>query len=582
MLCPKGTKPMKLNTKFDLQNQRVIKTDVLRTKTGYLTETEMHSLELLLTYYCKDTNTSYKQGMNEIFSNFLLLTRQGLTLDQAYIMSKNFINHCLLTMFKDDVIFIQTFRPAQMMFLITKILLRYKNPVLSNYLQNFCISPELYATSWFLTLFATKIPDLGNTFSLWKEILREKDSIFPCYLAIALLEHYQTQVESKAFPNPAQAISKISITSAVDLRDVIIKARRIKDSMPHSWKFQLMNYDIFNLQTIDTVISSLSKDICLKIFPREIIQRTYPGDACPCGTSCFWCQEKKMGQMIIIDCRPEIEQQAGVLPNSQLIDAKCYYNAELIEPYLDTIQGLIGTFHFILLGTSDFEHNGFDIRYVENPSTSQEMIEDIYYIMTQKGIPFVSIAQGGFKRCHELIAGFKFSLQDHLPEYCLVCNPNGSKYQAKMKFGLKRLTNSVTEAFKTTITKVTTRFNSFVTSSQGEIDEVDDYINSTLYVCRKFDKATNEKSDEEFSLVIKKNEIILARYINHEPNKIIKMLESIQMKELLKITSMKKFPNVLTFIAGDKQLCIILENIKDAKECIVLVTQYFRDIKMNN
>ena len=60
------------------------------------------------------------------------------------------------------------------------------------------------------------------------------------------------------------------------------------------------------------------------------------------------------------------------------------------------------------------------------------------------------------------------------------------------------------------------------------------------------------------------------------------MLESIQMKELLKITSMKKFPNVLTFIAGDKQLCIILENIKDAKECIVLVTQYFRDIKMNN
>ena len=61
---------MKLNTKFDLQNQRVIKTDVLRTKTGYLTETEMHSLELLLTYYCKDTNTSYKQGMNEIFSNF--------------------------------------------------------------------------------------------------------------------------------------------------------------------------------------------------------------------------------------------------------------------------------------------------------------------------------------------------------------------------------------------------------------------------------------------------------------------------------------------------------------------------------
>lgn len=92
-----------IKTNFDLSYQRVIKTDVLRTKTGVLSEYEMQLLETLLTFYCKDTDTVYKQGMNEIFAPFLLMMRNGITLEEAYVMGKNFIHACLDSMFRDDV-----------------------------------------------------------------------------------------------------------------------------------------------------------------------------------------------------------------------------------------------------------------------------------------------------------------------------------------------------------------------------------------------------------------------------------------------------------------------------------------------
>ena len=41
--------------------------------------------------------------MNEIFVLFLLMMRNGLSLDQVYYMAKCFIETCLKTMFKDEV-----------------------------------------------------------------------------------------------------------------------------------------------------------------------------------------------------------------------------------------------------------------------------------------------------------------------------------------------------------------------------------------------------------------------------------------------------------------------------------------------
>jgi hypothetical protein len=49
-----------LTTDFDLPNQRVIKSDVLRTKNDMLTEEDKLDLEILLTSYCKNEDVRYK------------------------------------------------------------------------------------------------------------------------------------------------------------------------------------------------------------------------------------------------------------------------------------------------------------------------------------------------------------------------------------------------------------------------------------------------------------------------------------------------------------------------------------------
>jgi Rab-GTPase-TBC domain len=517
--------------------------------------------------------------MNEIFVPFLLMMRNGISIEQAYIMAKRFIDICLVSMFKDDVIPNQTFRPVQAMFLITKILLRYNNPTLCNALGKLSITPELYATSWYLTLFATKISKIENIFYLWKEILTEKDTVFPCYLGIAFLEYYQAQIQNSPYPNLAQAISKTSITSLNGLQSILTIARRIKGSMPLSWKFKLMEYDIFNLQTIDTVISSLVKEPSLLIYPREIIQRSYPELQCSCKNSCLWCEERKLQPMIVLDCRPEIEKQAGYLPNTHLTDNKLYYNSEFIDSYIDRFQDIKGLYHIVLLGSADFYSKGFELNSVENPSSSQEMIEFVYLNLFNKGFAFVSIAEGGFKRCHELAGRFNLEIRDHLPGYCFVCTPKGPRYGSKVKFNLQKFTKSMSDVLKFTMTKVATGFSSFSTTDPIKNSQSPEYSNSMPYICRKFDKTTNNKSDEEFSLLVMKDEVVLGRYAEHQPKNIIKVLDNIKMEDLLKITSMKKFPSVLTFFTISTQLCVILETVNDAKDCIGLVTKYFRELK---
>lgn len=95
----------KLETEFNLPEQSIIKIDCERTRDEILTSLEKKDLELMLTFFCKDYGISYKQGINEICAPFVLMTRDGLPLPQAYLCFKQFIKQNLTSMFSDNVIF---------------------------------------------------------------------------------------------------------------------------------------------------------------------------------------------------------------------------------------------------------------------------------------------------------------------------------------------------------------------------------------------------------------------------------------------------------------------------------------------
>lgn len=468
------------------------------------------------------------------------------------------------------------------MFLIVQILLKYINPTLALHLEKSYVTPELYATSWFLTLFQSKIPKMENVLYLWREIFLEKDKIFSCYLAVSILDHYQTHIESKQYPNAAQAISRIRMETYFDVKSIIEGAKEIKHSLPFSWHFQIMNFDIFNLRTIKSVLEGLQQKMCMTVLAREAIRNMYSDLKCTCTNSCVWCNKKSYFDqpMIFLDCRTELELQSGLLKNAQVLESHLWNSQDQIDAYLNSFHHLKGTTHIVLIGPS--LNTGLLTREKSSPpSDSSEMVGYIYTMLMEKGYPYVSLLEGGFKNCHELLSRFKIDIQDHVPEYCYVCNPDANKPRNKVTSGIKKFAKSMSEVLKNTYSAVSNNF-SFSGNQEDIFTEVLDYSNSIAYLCRKFDKVTQGKSDEEFSLLIMKNEVILGRFANNNPKKLIKIVESIQMSTIEKITSLKKFPNVLTFISTTSQLCLIFNSISDAKQCISLVTKYFRDQKSNN
>jgi hypothetical protein len=135
-----------------MPNQRVIKNDCDRTRTKdkNLLKSFREYLEKFLTFYCKKAGIKYKQGMNEIMGPFLYLKAKfQISLGKIYNMFCCFIEKFVTNYYHEDEFF-----SLQSSLGLLNILLKYHDPILYNILEFSCITPEMYATSWVLTVFA--------------------------------------------------------------------------------------------------------------------------------------------------------------------------------------------------------------------------------------------------------------------------------------------------------------------------------------------------------------------------------------------------------------------------------------------
>lgn len=148
-LLPEEPLDFPITCSLDMPNQRVIKTDAERTRNKLLNKSEKCMLELLLTFYCKQEQIFYKQGLNEVLAPFMIFMREGLSLCKVYCYFKNFVKNYLPCMFVD-----KEFKALQAQFLLFRLLVRYYDPEVSIFLAAYNIEPELYCMPWFLTLLA--------------------------------------------------------------------------------------------------------------------------------------------------------------------------------------------------------------------------------------------------------------------------------------------------------------------------------------------------------------------------------------------------------------------------------------------
>ena len=107
-------------------------------------------------------------------------------------------------------------------------------------------------------------------------MIRESDPLFLVYISVAFLQHVTHLIIEKEDYLIAQAISQLTFDSMEELQMILPKARYIKKNMPYSIFVRLVNFNIYNLETINSSIKALEKEFCLTVPPQEVMIRAYP------------------------------------------------------------------------------------------------------------------------------------------------------------------------------------------------------------------------------------------------------------------------------------------------------------------
>ncbi|KAF4321840.1 hypothetical protein G195_004941 [Phytophthora kernoviae 00238/432] len=233
-----------LQVEEDLDNQRVIAADASRTRGNEPRFKQPETVELvikLLTYYCKCRSIQYKQGMNEVLAPFLLLTEQREGSKESVPLAEGVVFQCfyaLIDKFLPHVFVDREFRSLQCSFQLYRLLMLYHDPELCHYLDQHDMTPELYVTPWFMTLFARLLPP-EFVFYLWDFFLLEEDPYLLHFVAYSLVAANRKRIFEADVAMLPQVLSSLTFASYDELEQVCTAALTLSDATPRSFKRDL-------------------------------------------------------------------------------------------------------------------------------------------------------------------------------------------------------------------------------------------------------------------------------------------------------------------------------------------------------
>ncbi|CAE7939037.1 tbc1d23, partial [Symbiodinium sp. KB8] len=266
--------------KLDESNQRVIRADAERTRSDmefFRQPALRDKMEAMLTCWCQERQTKYKQGLNEVFDLFVTFVRDYT----PFFSSEEFL-------------------PLQCAFVFFRRLLLYHRPDLHNlFVEKDVWGPE-FCMPWFLTLFASKTP-MRLAIQLWDRLLERGEPYFIIFLAAAVLVlaekawggYYEQWAEGLFMQTPATFLKRV--------RRVVLKADEAKVAQGQK------------------LLESLEKEGCFFILPEEVLGHCYPTrpgeELRPWQPSpyCPW-------RLLLLDLRPVAEFEAERLPAAVHLD----------------------------------------------------------------------------------------------------------------------------------------------------------------------------------------------------------------------------------------------------------------------
>jgi hypothetical protein len=298
-------------TVLDLPNQRVVKVDAERTRPDVHEFRGMvERLTRLLTHYCKGgyacvpagdgegggsggvsnaplRPVKYKQGLNELLAPFLMLglpsadaaTPDGVPCDPGLPAAAapppaGSGAHPLLPLSDGRVMPLfarmvakfaprlyasedEEFTSLQCSMRLLRLMLQYHDPDLCKYLDQYAVVPELYATPWFLTLFARSLPR-PLLMALWDFLVacaRAPGPEIVHAIAVAFLMSHRDAILAADTQGTVSAelpmvVSQLTFTSLDHVRSVCASALDILADTPLSFRRLLHNVCYSGMATV--------------------------------------------------------------------------------------------------------------------------------------------------------------------------------------------------------------------------------------------------------------------------------------------------------------------------------------------
>lgn len=367
-----------LKVEEDLANQRVISADACRTRGHDPYFRQPETIELitkLLTYYCKCRNIRYKQGMNEVLAPFLILERapplpEGVVFQCFYALIDKFLPHVFVD---------REFKSLQCSFQLYRLLMLYHDPMLCHYLDQHDMTPELYVTPWFMTLFARNLePDL--VFRLWDFFLLQQEHPYLLhFVAYALVAAHKQAILATDVTELPRVLTSIAFRSVAELEAICDAALQLAQTTPRSFERDLYavcygGYSDSSLPFVRHVAGATS----LQVYPDELVanllQRISAKSSTlaresvhesseslnpllsPLARSSSFSTERNASAasvfFIVLDCRPIEQYRACHLSLSYHIDPEVVASPDALMVLINGFSRMKGC-HFCFVGPSD-------------------------------------------------------------------------------------------------------------------------------------------------------------------------------------------------------------------------------------
>lgn len=383
-----------------------------------------------------------------------------------------------------------------------------------------------------------------------------------------------------------QILSQLSIHSLADLNEILKIANQIKHNLPYSIKIKINKIEIFDIDFIDSNIEALERELCLTVNPREIMQRAYNDfSICNCKQRyCAWCINRlNQVPLVLIDFRTENEQQAGTIPNSMVSSVPLFPNSDNFQEIVDQYSKMKDTFHFCILTSNEtLSNTNFDDGEITENTSNINSLERILAAFEYNGFAHISVAEGGFEKCHEFAMHYKLHLDNHQEQYCLVCTPDGPNIASLMKSKLKKFRESMigkmrrTFSLDTNIEKIALEASLIAEKTILRVDPA-----SSFYNCKKYDKNTKTLYEESYFFYLQTKNLMIGQYGNPAIGSNAKVIEEFKIIDLLKITSVSNSQKILTFyFSGSKQVnCYVIKPSSATRTFIDQIKKQFSLLK---